>query len=400
MTEDRAGNSETATTDETAPAEDVTPARPDAPSSQPADTPAEARMREALGPELGSDAVEASGAVASKPSRGVLRPMLLAIAAIVALQAIALFLVPPYACEPGTVPCTPATDPAQPYQFPGDAILANFELPAPHVVFDLTPETHPTDILTWDESIPASVFTGWIVMAVILLLAFVLSRGIRAVPGGRQNALEYVYEGLANFATSLGGPGARRYVPVFVAFFLFILLGNWSGLLPFVGRTYELRAPTSDVNVTIGLALVAFGMFHVEGVRNLGFRGYFGKFFTLKGFKDGIGAGIIGLFVGVLEFLLELVKPVTLSMRLFGNIYAGEIALGVISALTIFLIPVAMFGLEVLLNFMQALIFSVLALMFTLAAIESHDDHAEEHAGQHLPEGNIEPEIHGQAAHA
>jgi F-type H+-transporting ATPase subunit a len=136
-------------------------------------------------------------------------------------------------------------------------------------------------------------------------------------------------------------------------------------------------------------------------VRKLGFRGYFGKFFTLSGFKDGIGAGIIALFVGVLEFLLEFVKPVTLSMRLFGNIYAGEIALGVISALTIFLIPVAMLGLEVLLNFMQALIFSVLALMFTIAAIERHDDHEEhEGAATHLPEGNIEPEVHGQAAHA
>jgi F-type H+-transporting ATPase subunit a len=137
-------------------------------------------------------------------------------------------------------------------------------------------------------------------------------------------------------------------------------------------------------------------------VRALGFRGYFGKFFNLNGFKDGFGAGLIGLFVGVLEFLLEFVKPVTLSMRLFGNIYAGEIALGVISALTIFVIPVAMLGLEVLLNFMQALIFSVLALMFTLAAIERHDEHEQEEHGAvaHLPEGNIEPHIDQQAVTA
>ncbi|HSH21246.1 MAG TPA: F0F1 ATP synthase subunit A, partial [Candidatus Caenarcaniphilales bacterium] len=210
--------------------------------------------------------------------------------------------------------------------------------------------------------------------------------------------LEYVYEGLANFATSLGGPGARRYVPIFVTFFIFILLGNWSGLLPFVGRTQQLRAPTSDVNVTIGLALVAFFMFHIEGVRHLGFRGYFGKFFSVRGFRDGVAAGLIGLFVGVLEFLLEFVKPVTLSMRLFGNIYAGEIALGVISALTVFVIPVAMFGLEVLLNFMQALIFSVLALMFTLTAIESHHEEHEEHPS--MPPGNLVPDAHGQAAAA
>jgi F-type H+-transporting ATPase subunit a len=236
-------------------------------------------------------------------------------------------------------------------------------------------------------------------MAIILVLAILLSRSVRLNPGGPQNALEYVYEGLANFATSLGGPGARRYVPIFVAFFLFILLGNWSGLFPAVGRTEQLRAPTSDVNVTIGLALVAFFLFHIEGVRALGFGGYFGKFFNFSGFRDGIGAGIIGLFVGILEFFLEFIKPVTLSMRLFGNIYAGEIALGVITGLTFVVIPVAMVGLEFLLNFMQALIFSVLTLMFTLIAIEGHhdEDHAEEHEGlaEDLPEGNIAPRAAG-----
>lgn len=355
-------------------------------------------MRGALGPDLADDAVQAAGAVTSPP-RNTRRWLLLAIAAIIALQAIGLFVSPPLGCEPteGGGPCHASTE--YPFAYPADAITANFELPAPEVVYDLTPDTHPTGILTWDESIPASVFTGWIVMAILIVLAFLLSRRVSTIPQRAQNALEYVYEGLANFATSLGGPGARRYVPVFVAFFLFILLSNWSGLFPFVGRTEQLRAPTSDVNVTIGLALVAFVMFHVEGVRALGVRGYLGKFFTLRGFKEGIGAGVIGLFVGVLEFLLEFVKPVTLSMRLFGNIYAGEIALGVISALTIFLVPVAMLGLEVLLNFMQALIFSVLALMFTLAAIEGH--HEQHHEGPEMPEGNIEPDFHrGQAAHA
>jgi F-type H+-transporting ATPase subunit a len=362
----------------------------------------EERMREALGPEIGSDTVEATGRVVQGPQRNRFRLLLVAVVAIVVLQAAALFIVPPYACEPGITPCVPAQDPAAEFSFPEDAILANFELPAPHVVYDFTPETQPTDIVTFDLSVPASIFTGWLVMIAIILLAVLLSLRVTTIPSRAQNALEYVYEGMANFATSLGGPGARRYVPVFVAFFIFILMSNWSGLLPFVGRTYELRAPTSDVNVTIGLALVAFSMFHIEGVRRLGFGGYFGKFFSLRGFKEGIGAGVIGLFVGVLEFLLEFVKPVTLSMRLFGNIYAGEIALGVISALTIFIIPVAMFGLEVLLNFMQALIFSVLALMFTLAAIEAHhEEHDEEHQpGGHVPEGNIQPDVNGQAAHA
>jgi F-type H+-transporting ATPase subunit a len=348
-------------------------------------------MQEALGPDLGDDAVVAAGEVTRAPSSR--RPLLLVIAAAVVALVVAFILVPPFDPDPND------GDPAG-FNYPADAIKANFELPAPHVAFDLDPST-PIDhhsLVTFDLTISSSIFTGWIVMAVILILAIVLSRGVALVPAKGQNALEYAYEGLANFATSLGGPGARRYVPIFVAFFLFILLGNWSGLLPFVGRTEQLRAPTSDVNVTIGLALVAFGLFHIEGVRALGFRGYFGKFFNFSGFRDGIGAGLIALFVGILEFLLEFVKPVTLSMRLFGNIYAGEIALGVITGLTFVIIPVAMVGLEFLLNFMQALIFSVLTLMFTLIAIEGHsEDHAEGHEGlaEHLPEGNIAPNVAG-----
>ncbi|HSL33572.1 MAG TPA: F0F1 ATP synthase subunit A [Candidatus Limnocylindrales bacterium] len=349
-------------------------------------TDAERRMEEALGPELGSDAVVAAGEVARQPA-SMTRPLLIVIAAAAVLLVVSFILVPPF--DPDANDGDPAG-----FNFPADAIKANFELPIPHVAFDLDPST-PIDhhsLVTWDLTISSSLFTGWIVMAVIIVLAVILSRSITLIPTRGQNALEYAYEGLASFATSLGGPGARRYVPVFVTFFLYILLSNWSGLLPFVGRTEQLRAPTSDVNMTIGLALIAFFMFHIEGVRSLGFRGYFGKFFTLKG-------GPIGLFVGVLEFFLEFVKPVTLSMRLFGNIYAGEIALGVITGLTFVVIPVAMVGLEFLLNFMQALIFSVLTLMFTLIAIEGHgeEDHAEAHesVAEHLPEGNIAPNAAG-----
>jgi F-type H+-transporting ATPase subunit a len=347
-------------------------------------TDAERRMQEALGPDLASDAVGAAGGVTQRPPS--LRPLILVILAAIALLVVAFIVSPPF---------DPANR-AEPFDYPGDAIKANFELPAPHVVIDLDPSTpvDHTSLITWDLTISASLFTAWIVMIVIIVLAAILARSVSLVPKGGQNALEYVYEGLANFATSLGGPQARRYVPIFVAFFLFILLSNWSGLLPFVGRTEQLRAPTSDVNITIGLALVAFALFHIEGVRNLGLRGYLGKFFNFSGFKQGAATGVIALFVGLLEFFLEFVKPVTLSMRLFGNIYAGEIALGVITGLTFVLIPVAMLGLEFLLNFMQALIFSVLTLMFTLIAIERHDDdHADGHEGaaEDLPQGNIAP---------
>ena len=184
---------------------------------------------------------------------------------------------------------------------------------------------------------------------------------------------------------SLGGPGAKPYIPLFAAFFLLILFSNWSGLIPGVGRVIWFRAPTSDVNVTIGLALVAFLFFQYQGFKHLGV-GYLGKFFPVSEFKKGIGAGIIAMFVGLVELLLEFVKPVTLSMRLFGNIYGGEVALGVLTALTVALIPLAMYALEVMLNLVQALIFSTLTLMFTLAAIEHHgDEHDEKHEPHPTP---------------
>jgi F-type H+-transporting ATPase subunit a len=112
----------------------------------------------------------------------------------------------------------------------------------------------------------------------------------------------------------------------------------------------------------------------VEGFRALGVGGYLGKFFPLYEFKNGVGAGIIALFVGLIELLLEFIKPVTLSMRLFGNIYGGEVALGVVTGLTVAILPVALYGLEFLLNLVQALIFSVLSLMFILIATEGHED--------------------------
>jgi len=345
-------------------------------------------MHSALGPEIGSDVVEAAGAVAT-PGPNVRRWIILAIVGIIVLQFAAFFLVPPF----------PPNNPDGSFTYPADAMVgANFELPAPQVIFDPTPDTPPSvALLTFDPTISNTLFTSWIVMVIILVLAFAMSRSIRVSPRGPQNALEYVYESLANFATSLGGPPARRYVPVFAALFIYILLSNWSGLIPLVGRVPVLRAPTSDVNITIGLALVSFGMFHVEGVRAMGVRSYLGKFFSLRAFREeGVSAGMIAIFVGFIEFLLEFIKPVTLAMRLFGNIYGGEVALGVITGLTIVILPAAMVGLEFLLNFMQALIFSVLTLMFTIIAIERHDSH-EEHG---VPEGNIAPEMTGIPATA
>ena len=322
------------------------------------------------------------------PPRGLSRTKtaILIVALVFILDVLALMLVPPY----------PKGEPGQPVESIGDLITANLELPAPHVVY---PAGHhsPPGLVFWDVSISNTIFTMWLVIGVLLIVALAARLMLRKLPGRFQNFVEWAWEGLENWATGLGGDGARRHIPLYVAFFLFILFSNWSGLLPIFGKIEALRAPTSDVNVTLGLALVVFFYFQFQGFKTLGVGTYLGKFFNFKGFREGIGAGFIALFVGLIEFLLEFIKPITLAMRLFGNIFGGEVALGVITALTIVLIPAAMLLLEGLLNFVQALIFSTLMLMYTIIAVETHDDH-EEHPP--IPEGGIAPPIPaGSPAH-
>jgi F-type H+-transporting ATPase subunit a len=328
--------------------------------------------------QIATDVVaEPSGSAPAPEKRsggGLRNRFLLLIAAVIVLDVVALMLFPPF--PKGGVP-------GEPCSFPVCFIESSLHFPAPHTVIG---EHAPPGLVTFTPGISDTIITMWLVMAFVLAGAILMARGGKLIPGRGQNLFEAVYEGLSNFGIGLAGPKARPYIPIFAAFFLLILFDNWVGLLPFVGRVDFLRAPSSDVNITIGMALVSFIIFHVEGFRALGVRGYLGKFFPLYEFRKGIGAGVIALFVGLIELMLEFVKPVTLSMRLFGNIYGGEVALGVITALTIAIIPVGLIGLELMLNAIQALIFSVLTLMFIVLAIESH--HEEEgHIADDVLEG-------------
>jgi F-type H+-transporting ATPase subunit a len=321
---------------------------------------------------------------APKRSAGRRRWILL-IAAVIVLDAVAFILTPPFP-KGGT--------PGEACAFPVCFIEASLEFPAPHTVIDLAPDSpsSSTDLITFHPSISSTLLTEWIVIVLVVLGSVLAVRGARLLPGRAQNVFEYMYESLTNFGLGLSGPAGRPYIPIFIGAFLLVLFNNWIGLVPPVGKLDALRAPSSDVNITIGMALVSFLIFEIEGFRRLGFGGYLGKFFPVYEFRNGIGAGIIAMFVGLIELMLEFVKPVTLSMRLFGNIYGGEVALGVITALTVALVPVLLIALELMLNAIQALIFSVLTLMFIVLAIESHGheegDIAEEalgHAEGHEP---------------
>jgi len=287
------------------------------------------------------------------------------IAGVIVVDVLAFMFVPP----------TNKEHPGEPCAFPACFITGSLEFPAPHNIIDLAPGAEGANgLVTFHPAISNTLFTMWIVMAIVIVGAWLMVRGSKLIPGRAQNVFEWFYEFLGNFGVGIAGEAGRPYLPVFLGAFLLIVFNNWIGLVPPVGKVEQLRAPSSDVNITLGMALVSFLLFEFLGFWKLGVAGYLGKFFPLYEFKKGIGAGIIALFVGLVELMLEFVKPVTLSFRLFGNIYGGEVALGVITSLTIVFIPVALLALELMLNAIQALIFSVLTLIFIVLAIESHHE--------------------------
>jgi len=318
---------------------------------------------------------QVDGSAAAPSRRRLNRRWLALIVAVIALDVFVLVVSPP-----------PNKDnPGEPCAFPACFITGALEFPAPHTVLDLAPDSAPAPdaLITFHPSISNTLLTMWIVMAIVIVGAWLMVRGSKLIPGRAQNVFEWFYEFLGNFGIGIAGEAGRPYLPIFLGAFLLIVFDNWIGLVPPVGKIELLRAPSSDVNITIGMALVSFLIFEFLGFWKLGVLGYLGKFFPLYEFKKGIGAGIIALFVGLVELMLEFVKPITLSFRLFGNIYGGEVALGVITSLTILFIPIALLALELMLNAIQALIFSVLTLIFIVLAIESH----------HEEEGHIAEDI-------
>jgi F-type H+-transporting ATPase subunit a len=235
-----------------------------------------------------------------------------------------------------------------------------------------------------DISISNSLVTMWIVMAILLILAYAGTRTLSLIPGGLQGGLEVAVQTLVDFVVDTGGPAAAKYVPLIGTLFLFILLCNWLGVVPLVGQIRLLHAPTADYHITLGLAVVAFVAYQAEGIRTLG-RGYFNRWFNTAGFKEGAFLGGIMLFVGFIEFLAEIIRILTLTARLWGNIFGGEVMLVVMAAvLYVVAIPILPLfaGFEMFIGLLQAVIFAMLTLLYFVLATESHEEHGEstEHA--------------------
>ncbi len=252
--------------------------------------------------------------------------------------------------------------------------------PGPHDIHVTEQTGIPLIRIVGDEiSISNSLFTMWLVMVVLLLVGWGATRDLEEVPGRRQGFLELIVQSLGDFMQSAGGPGVVRYLPLFGTLFLFLLLSNWLSVVPFVGQIGLLHSPTADYHINFGLALTAFVTYQAIGIRR--FRlAYFARWLNFSGFKDGPLVGVVLVFVGLLEFFSELFRMLTLTLRLWGNIWGGEITLAVITALLVIpSLPLPFIGLEIFIGFIQAFIFAFLVLLYIILALESHgEEHAEE----------------------
>jgi len=305
-----------------------------------------------------------------------------------------------------------------------------FQVPPPHVALSGEPI-----FSTGPDWLTNSVLMTIIVDIFLILLALITRFSLKEIPGGLQNVMEGLIEALYGLAESVAGKNAGKFFPWVATIFMFVIVSNWSGLIPGVGSIgfYHpteahseeapvegedshgfrwdgqlamagnslilaapeevqaapvaaesehgkfvplLRAPSADLNVTFALAIATMVMVQIWGVRHLG-GSYFRKFFNFSG-PNAAMKGING-FVGILELISEFARVIAFGFRLFGNIFAGEIVLATMAFLVAFLLPVPFYVLEVFVGFVQALVFMMLALVFFQMSTIGHSGHDEHH---------------------
>jgi F-type H+-transporting ATPase subunit a len=260
--------------------------------------------------------------------------------------------------------------------------LAVFAVGAPHVVL---PAGRPFASLPITNTLLAS----WLTCLAVIAVFFRATRSIELVPRGLQNLVEYICEFATGFIEEMvGKEHERRFFPVVMTVFLFVLGNAWLGLLPGFDSLSRngvplLRSANTDINVTLMLALFCVCMVEYWGFRSGGFA-YLGYFFDVRHvraaassfrsrtFKSGLNelayAGIF-LFVGLLELVGHAVRVLSFSFRLFGNMTAGVILTGVAIFIVPMVLPSVFYGLEVLFGLIQAAIFAGLTAVFGYAAV-------------------------------
>ncbi|EKD90617.1 MAG: hypothetical protein ACD_30C00112G0058 [uncultured bacterium] len=225
-----------------------------------------------------------------------------------------------------------------------------------------------------------TLLVAWITMAILIILALFIKFRMKTIPGKFQNLIEIVIDTGYKTVEEMAHNKTKLFFPIVMTFFLYILISNWFGLFPGFatigfyeqgehGQTFVplLRSINSDLNMTLGLALLSVAITHIFAIKFLGLKGYLKKWFSLEMFG-------VFLFVGLLELVGEFTKIVSLSFRLFGNIFAGEVVLATISNIFAFIVPLPFYFLELIVGFVQAAVFMMLTLVFMVLLSEKHGD--------------------------
>jgi F-type H+-transporting ATPase subunit a len=266
------------------------------------------------------------------------------------------------------------------------------------------PEPHlPAPVVFHLFGLPVtnSVIGGWFTVVVLVVISYVVTRRMKVVPGRLQAAFEFLLGWIYDLCESVAGEeNGRRFFPVVCTIFLFVAFNAWISLIPGFGSIllhidgHEIdlfRGANTDVNTPLAIALISFVFVEYYGLKTLGVS-YLRKFINTGQFFRGIGLvfkgklkdgmtgvlnGFIDIFVGALETLSEFIRIISFTFRLFGNMTAGEILLFIAAFLVPWILALPFYGLELLVGFVQALIFGGLTLVFVTIAVRPHE--AESH---------------------
>jgi len=256
-----------------------------------------------------------------------------------------------------------------------------------------------------------AMVNSWIVVFILAVFALVIRRNMKTIPGKLQGAVEVVMEAGMNLCDNVTGDRkqTKKVFPFIFTLFTFILVNNYMGLLPGIGTIGYVaehhgelalipyfRGGTADLNSTLALSFMAVLLANLFGVISVGLYHYADKFLNLSGFKKipknfvknkkekgivvaiaNIGIDVlvacVKLGVGMIEVVGEFAKVASLSLRLFGNIFAGEVLLASIAAIAAYAAPIPFLFLELIVGLVQALVFSILTLVyFTVASLDEH----------------------------
>ncbi|MBY0473121.1 F0F1 ATP synthase subunit A [Patescibacteria group bacterium] len=223
-----------------------------------------------------------------------------------------------------------------------------------------------------------TLLSAWLVMIVLIITAVLVGRKPTLIPGKVQNFFEMIFEFVINYMAEIFGSRTRAltFFPFIATIFLFIATSNLFDFMPFFGSIgihhgEELvplfRPVNTDLNVTLALAIISVITIEVAGIVALGFWKYMNKFFTFSG--HSIGERFLNLTVGLIEFVSEMSRFISFSFRLFGNIFAGEVLLAVVSYFMPYLLPIPLMGFETFVGVVQAAVFAMLTLFFLKLAM-------------------------------